>query len=414
MTDPRRIWGAAPSPRFDDLIAPYRPLLAGIAATAIARERAHTLPRAEIAQLKALGLAAIRLPRALGGGGADLPEFFGLLIELSAADPNLTNAFRSHFGVVEDLLITADHGWRDRWFARILRGETLGSALSEPGSPALGVYDTRAVPDGDGWRISGRKFYTTGSLYAEWLNLGISDPSGEQRRLVVPTDAPGVQILDDWDGFGQQLSASGTVILTDVRVEADQFQPETGRFLYSNAFFQIVHLATLAGIGRAAADEVAAQLAARTRVYGRGNTALAPQDPQLLEVVGRVRSAAYASGAIVLTAAAALERAHQGVLRGDDAAALLQLKREAEFEVNQAVTVVTGLILDATTILFDALGASAVLRSSGLDRHWRNARTLSSHNPRVYHARIVGDWAVNRTDPVGHGGVGVARESPAA
>ncbi|KKC37982.1 monooxygenase [Devosia epidermidihirudinis] len=408
MTDRLNLWGAGPSARYDELIAPYRPVLQNIAAGAVNREREHVLPRDEIAALKALGLPALRLPRELSGSGATLPELFALLIELSAADPNLTNAFRSHFGVVEDLLISRDQAWRDIWFSRIRDGQTFGSALSETGGAALGRFGTTATRDGEHWRINGRKFYTTGSLYAEWLNLGVSLPDGSQARLVVPTDAEGVQIIDDWDGFGQQLSASGTIILTEVLASDEQFQPTSTRFLYSNGFFQTVHLATLAGIGRSAANEVATLLRNRKRVYGRGNASVASQDAQLLAVIGEVRAAAYAAASITLTAAAALERAHQGILRDTDASDLAQLRREAEFEVNQAVTVVTDLILKATTTLFDALGASALLREHGLDRHWRNARTLCSHNPRIYHARIVGDWAVNGTEPVAHGGVGIA------
>ena len=62
--------------------------------------------------------------------------------------------------------------------------------------------------------------------------------------------------------------------------------------------------------------------------------------------------------------------------------------------------------------MFDALGASAVSDELGLDRHWRNARTLPSHKPRVYEQRILGEWLINNTDPVaelislGRGGQG--------
>jgi hypothetical protein len=54
-------------------------------------------------------------------------------------------------------------------------------------------------------------------------------------------------------------------------------------------------------------------------------------------------------------------------------------------------------VLDASTLIFNAGGASAILESSKLDRHWRNARTLASHNPVVYKPRVVGDFVVNGT-----------------
>ena len=60
---------------------------------------------------------------------------------------------------------------------------------------------------------------------------------------------------------------------------------------------------------------------------------------------------------------------------------------------------VTELVLQATTLLYDALSSSALDEATLLDRHWRNARTITSHNPRIYKERLVGDWHVNATPP---------------
>ncbi len=166
-------------------------------------------------------------------------------------------------------------------------------------------------------------------------------------------------------------------------------------------------LATLAGIGRAAAEDVARLVAERTRVYSHGNAGRTADDPQVQAVVGRVRGNAYAAGAVVLKAAEALQRAHDAHL-GRDPAAADRATALADVEVNQAVTVVTNLVLEATTGLFDALGASAVKEGLGLDRYWRNARTIASHNPRIYRDRIVGAFAVNGAAPPRQYRVGAA------
>jgi alkylation response protein AidB-like acyl-CoA dehydrogenase len=71
----------------------------------------------------------------------------------------------------------------------------------------------------------------------------------------------------------------------------------------------------------------------------------------------------------------------------------------AEIEIAQAQTTISSLVLEATSALFDALGASATSVSKSLDRYWRNARTVISHNPRIYKDRIVGDFVVNGTPP---------------
>ena len=167
---------------------------------------------------------------------------------------------------------------------------------------------------------------------------------------------------------------------------------------YFPAFFQLVHLATLVGIGRAAAADTARLVAERRRTYSHANGPRAAQDPQGLQVVGRVRSAAYAAGAIVARVAVAADRAaiahHGGDVAAEDHAVAI-----AELEACQSLTIVSDLVLNALTHSFDALGASATSRRYGLDRYWRNARTLSSHNPRIYKDRIVGDFAVNGTLP---------------
>lgn len=406
MTEIAQVWGAAPSTRFDEIARKYRPIFAEIRQGAVARDLERHLPSVEYDQLRAAGFSRLRLPQSLGGDGLTLPELFGLLIELAEADPNLTNAYRSHFGFTEDLLNAPESTWRNHWFSLLARGQTIGSGFSEIGNAPLGSYSTQLTRDGDHWLLNGQKFYTTGSLYADWITLGAVDGDGQPIGALVPTRAPGVDILDDWDGFGQALTASGTAHFTDVRITDDLIKPSALRFSYAGGFFQLVHLASLAGIGRAAAGDLSRHVAERRRVYARSNAAVPGDDPQILQVVGRVRSAAYAAGAIVLKAAEALQRAHEAN-KGTDSLAIGQANRDADLEVSQSVTVVSTLILEATTLLFDALGASAARRIHGLDRHWRNARTITSHNPRIYHDRVVGDFAVNGHAPPQQGGVGI-------
>ncbi len=399
MTQTSQAWGSGPSARYEALAAPFRPAFETIRRTAVNRDVERHLPRDEIALLKESGFTTLRIPVELGGFGVTLPELFNLLIELSAADPNVTNAIRAHLGLTEDLLTSSFPEYRAIWLRRIANQETAGSGFSETGDAKVGSFSTRLTRSGDQWRLNGKKYYTTGSLFADWIHLAAADEQGELVNALVSTRAPGVTILDDWDGFGQSLTASGTVIFEDVVLPPESINPARQRFSYGLAFFQLVHLATLAGIGREAANDVARLVAERQRVYSHGNAARTADDPQILQVVGHVRAAAYAAGAITLKAAEAVQRAHDALSAGDamiaDEAAAV-----ADIEVNQSVTVITDLILDATTRLFDALGASAAKREHGLDRHWRNARTIASHNPRIYRERIVGDFAVNGTRPV--------------
>ncbi|MEH3024120.1 MAG: acyl-CoA dehydrogenase family protein [Pseudomonas oryzihabitans] len=400
-------WGAGPSPRHAELSARFRPLFQRIRDGAIEREVQRQLPVEALGWLKAAGFTALRLPPAQGGAGVTLPELFALLIELGEADSNLVQALRGHMGFVEGLLNSADERRRERWFARIAAGETLGPASSEVGDARRAEFSTRLRRDGDQLLLSGIKFYTTGSLYADWIDVGATDDDGNRVMATVRREAPGVEVLDDWNGFGQTLTASGTATFTNVRVAAEDVVAVGERFRYSPGFFQVFHLANLAGMGRAMSTEVAAAVAARTRTFTIGNADRVSQDPQVLEVVGKVRSAAYCAGVITLETAAALQRVYD-LRHADDQAAEDQAVALAELEVCQALNVVTDLIIDASSRLFDALGASATLRPQGLDRFWRNARTLASHNPRIYKDRIVGDFAVNGTPPPPQWKIGVA------
>ncbi len=413
MTQVSQAWGAGPSARYDTLAEQFRPIFTKIRATAVSRETDHILPREEIGWLKEAGFTKLRIPESEGGFGVTLPEFFSLLLELSVADSNVTNALRAHFGFTEDVLYSSFAEWRARWLPRIVAGETLGSGFSETGDTKVTAFSTKLVRQGPDYALHGRKFYTTGSLLADYINLGASDESDQSITAVVPLALDGVEVLDDWDGFGQQLTASGTAIFNNVTLPADYVNPSAERFKFSPGFFQTVHLATLAGIARSAANDVATLVAERKRVFSHGNAPTPAQDAQVLQIVGRVRGAAYAAGAIVLKVSESLQRVYDARLAGDLESAEAA-NAIADIEVSQAVTVVSDLVLQATTLLFDALGASSASRTLGLDRHWRNARTITSHNPRIYRDRIVGDYAVNGTPPPAQWRVGVAATSQAA
>jgi len=391
-------WGEGPSERYETLAEQFRPLFVDIGVGALDRELNRKLPDTEIAQLKAARFGALRVPEAEGGFGATVPELVNLLIELSAADSNITQALRGHFGFVEDIVNKAQGPDRSRWTERLARGEIAGNAWTEIGNAQQSGFSTKVSQVDEKHVIDGQKFYTTGSLFADWINVGVTGVDGLGSAVQVRRDAPGVEVIDDWDGFGQTLTASGTTRFVAAEVDPKDIVADDDQFRYGAAFYQIVHLATLAGIGRALATEVAAAVAARVRNYSNAAGLRSSQDPQVLQVVGRIRSNAYTASAIVLQVARSIERAYQAHLSGDDAREE-HANAIAELETSQALTVVTDLILEASTIAFDALGASSTRKTVGLDRHWRNARTLSSHNPRIYKDRIVGDFAVNGTPP---------------
>ncbi|QEO09110.1 acyl-CoA dehydrogenase family protein [Protaetiibacter larvae] len=372
-------------------------VIARIREGAVQRERERVLPNEPIGWLTEAGFAALRVPVEQGGAGASIVKLIDTLIELAAADPNVPQALRGHIAFVEDRLWAPEGPDRDRWLARFAAGELVGNAVTEIGNVTLGSTETRLDPAGDGWAITGRKFYTTGSIFADWIDASAVIPDGTEVAALVRRNQPGVTVSDDWDGFGQRLTGSGTTVFAGAHVDlADVFEFRT-RFPYQTALYQLVLVAVLAGIAQEVERDAAHELRTRARAYSHGAASESRHDPQLLEAIGRLSATAAATRAITLDAARIVERA--AAARDASPERIAELKRESELAVSRAQLSVAELTLRQATALFDVLGASATSTGRALDRHWRNARTVASHNPVAFKARIIGDAVVNDAEP---------------
>lgn len=396
-----------------DLRRRFAPVLDTIAEGALARELDRALPVDEVALLKQTGFGAVRVPVEHGGAGASLADVAQLWIDLAAADNNLAQALRGHFAFAEDRLWHhARSGGQERWFERFVSGQVAGNAWSEVGATDITTQGTVLRREGAAYRLDGRKFYTTGTAFAEWADVYVrlADPSelpgnpvgpdgeaGGFAIAVVATEQHGVVVHDDWDGFGQVGTGSGTTVFTDAHVEPGDVLPFAERFPYQTALYQLNLLATLAGIGRAALTDVVAHVRRRERTYSHANAPRVRDDAQVLARVGEIASAVYAAEAVTVRVAESLDAAFAAATLGAEEAA--RRAEVAELESSAGQVVVSDLVLRATSDLFDALGASGTAREAGLDRHWRNARTVASHNPRILKARVVGDAEVNGTPP---------------
>ena len=378
----------SPPPGLEDV-------LAEIAAGAAERERENRPPHDAIDVVRRSGVGALRVPRELGGGGASVRELFEVLIALAAADSNVAHILRAHFWFVEQRLALPDP--EDVWLERILDGAIFGNAMAEVGGPSVGaaVFATTITPaPGGGHVLRGTKYYSTGSLYSDWISIGATAPNGDAVFATVPVDREGLTLEDDWDGIGQRLTGTGTTRVEDVAVADEEitrrFRPGDVVPSSEGAFLQLYLHAVMAGVARAAPGDAVARARRRSRVYTHGAADTVAADPLVQSVVGEMSSAAFAAEAIVLRAAEAIDDALAAP--GDPA-----LGHRASLQASQAKVAVEDLALRATTRLFEIGGASATKREHDLDRHWRNARTLASHNPTIYKARAIGDHEVNGT-----------------
>lgn len=386
------------APSDAQLLAIFEPLFARIAEGAIAREQGRELAHEPVAWLRDAGLGRLRVPQRHGGFGASLEQLFRLISRLAEADSNLPQIFRAHFGFVEGRLNDDDEQSRQRWFARVVAGELFGAAMAERTEST--TNSVQLSRDGERLLLDGEKYYCTGTLYADWIAVS-ANQDDEHVAVAVSTTAPGVTRLDDWDGFGQRLTASGTTRFEQVEIADEQiirrFTPgERKSDSYISAFYQQVHLATLAGIARAVQRDAVAFVQARTRTFGVPGQSSPRNDPLVQRVVGRLSSLTFSSEALVEKIARTLDQLWQAHQAGK---ATAEQYAEADIHTFQVQQIVIEQVLEATTLLFEVGGASASSSARRLDRHWRNARTLASHNPAILREAYLGDYYLNGTVP---------------
>jgi alkylation response protein AidB-like acyl-CoA dehydrogenase len=377
-----------------------RELLARIAAGTEARERENTAPFEQIEWVKQAGLPKLRLPVDQGGAGASLRELFQTLIDLAEADSNLAHILRVHFWFVEQQLTASDPAAQARGFALLNSGALVGNGFSEKSSRPVGLYfDTAFTPDpAGGYRLNGAKFYSTGTLYCDYTQIWAAAPEGRIAGAVIPVDREGVTIEDDWDGFGQRLTGTGTTRLDNVHVNEDEYfdlgepdgpQPPS----YFGAFLQLYLQAVTAGILKQVRNDAARWVKARKRNFSHaGSPQLPTEDRQVLQVVGEIAADAFAAEAIVLAAADALQVAYDSVR---DGAPTPEAAEAAQLAAAEAKIAIDRFSYATAAKLFDVGGASATQSANNLDRHWRNVRTISTHNPTFLKASAVGDHIIN-------------------
>ena len=270
-----------------------------------------------------------------------------------------------------------------------------GNAFSEKGSTAVGslVFSTRMLPNpAGGFRLDGEKFYSTGTLFSDYLTVTATTDHDSVATPVVPADRAGVRITDDWDGFGQRRTGTGTTTFTGVAVADDEVLSDTPYDAepvpsVQYASLQLYIHAVVAGILANVVDDGVALLRSRERSFSHAITERPVDDPLYQRQLGELASTAYVARAAVLNAAAAIEAADAS--RVDDVPDA-GLAAEAQLKVAKVKVHLDDVAPEAATRLLELGGASAASRARNLDRHWRNIRTITLHNPVAYKARVIG------------------------
>jgi len=203
-----------------------------------------------------------------------------------------------------------------------------------------------------------------------------------------------VEIIDDWDGFGQRVTGSGTTVLNNVYVHADSVVLHHRGFERATTIGsvgQIIHAGIDLGIARAALSETLDFVRTKSRPWTNSGVDHASDDPLTIARIGQI--------AIRLEAATAtIERAGRKV----DAAQIDTTEEkvvEATLAVAAAKVLTTEIALEATNTLFELAGTASVTLDANLDRHWRNARTHTLHDPVRWKYHVVGNYHLNGVIP---------------
>ena len=382
-----------------------RKLAASFAEQADVRDRDRRLPAEEVEQLSASGLLGITVPARYGGAEvsvATLTEVFRLL---AAADASLAQIPHSHFVFLEALRLQGTEGQQARYFAEALAGARFANAQTERGGRTVTDDATtlRRRPGG-GYVLDGEKFYSTGSLFAHWLVvravLAGEPPVGgaaPKALAYIRRDAPGVTVVDDWDGIGQRTTASGTVRLSGVLVADDQVVPYTPIFAGPTTYgarAQVLHAALDAGIARGAVDAAVAAVG-RARPWFESGAATAAEDPLVAQQAGELEITVRSAEALLREAAAAIDAAEADLTEETTA--------RASIATAVAKAAAARASLEASTVLFELGGTRATAASLNLSRYWRDARTHTLHDPVRWKVQHIGRWLLSGTRPPRHG-----------
>ena len=363
------------------------------------RDRERRFPYEQCAAFRKSGLLGLMVPREHGGYGGTFVDLMKVVITISAGDSNIGQMYQLHTGGIRLLQEFASPEVQAKWLPRFASGELwITNAYSEVGTKSVNHFNTTVARDGDGWRLNGMKFYCTGSLAGD-ITFGpcqVAD-SDEVRVFFTPTDAKGVTIHDDWTGFGQRTTASGTTEFENVWIpeELCLASPESdggGGGAVTSLNYQAVHTGVFVGIARNALDDAVEFVRTRARVWYESSAEKASEDPYTLLRVGEMKAAVESAELLSLRAAELCDEAAANPTSG-------RIRGEASVITGEARRLAAEAAMETGSTLFKVCGAGSVLEKYGFDRHWRNARTLSLHNPLDFKSMHAGDLLLNDRQP---------------
>ncbi|MGV2105857.1 SfnB family sulfur acquisition oxidoreductase [Agrobacterium vitis] len=372
-------------------------LAADFVKDAAIRDRDRIWPVAELDAFSQSGLWSINVPKEFGGPELSYATLAKVIEIISQADSSIGQVAQNHLGVVAAIRTVSDKAQQQLIFGEVLKGLRLGNAFSEFGSKRAVDFETKFTDHGDHVIVNGKKFYSSGALLAHKVPIVALDEEGRAWYAIADRDAPGLTVIDDWSSFGQRTTLSGTVILENVKVDKAWLVPGYKGYevpTADGAIFQIIQVAVDTGIAQAAIVETIDFVRTKSRPWVDSGLERASDDPYTIQAVGSLSLRLHAAQALLEKAGRAIDVA----VANPNADTVAQ----AQIITAEAKILSTEIAIEATNKLFELAGTRSTLAEHNLDRHWRNARTHTLHDPVRWKYSILGKYYLNGENPPLH------------
>lgn len=362
-------------------------------AGAVQRDAERILPFEEIEAYSQSGLWAITVPKEYGGAEVSSYTVAQVIALMSGVDGSIGQIPQNHFYGLEILRNNGTEQQKHKLYAEVLKGARFGNALAEFKTKTAAQRQTAIRKTEQGYVINGEKFYCTGSLFAHRIPTLVVDENEQQFLAFVPRDSAGLTLIDDWSGFGQRTTGSGTVKFDNVQVlEEDvvHFDTAYSRPTISGPFAQLLHASIETGIARAAFEETLNRVR-QARPWIDSGVDQATDDPLTKFELGRVVADVRASEVLLKQAAYAVDAAKANLTETSVA--------KASLDVAKARAHSTETALKASSKLIELAGSRGSQREDGLDRFWRNARVHTLHDASRWKYYFIANYLLNGVLP---------------
>jgi SfnB family sulfur acquisition oxidoreductase len=381
----------------EEALAIAREVAAALAVGASERDSQRRLPHDEVRTFVQSGLWGIGIRPEFGGAGVSIEAIIEVVATISAADPSIGQLPQNNYLLLENLYRIGTEEQKRFFFGEVLRGKVIGNGFAEAGGKDVLEVRSRIRRTANGLRLDARKVYCTNALFADWIPISGVDADGNIVYVYVERGAAGLSVVDDWNGLGQRTSASGSIIADNVEVNPAYVIERHKSFSkpsLSGPFAQLLHAAIDLGIARASFAEAVRLARAAFRPWIDSGLERAQDDPHTIALLGDLQIRVNSANAMVERAARILDAVRSSHDEADVA--------RASVAAAEGKVLANDVALFASSKLFEFGGASSARTSLNLDRHWRNARTHTLHDPVRWKYHLIGNYVLNDKNPPLH------------